>query len=77
MYSKIIQSFLVETLSSLHGVSLKAQTIPNAYLLFKVLATKTHDFKCSVCGNHLWMLITHVNRKIAFKNNVEEVEINE
>jgi len=71
-----INSF-VEAFIGLHEYKLNPQHVSPAYFLFEVLATQHHNFKCSICGDHLWALVTDVNRKIAFKCSMEDIEAND
>ena len=65
-----VNSF-VEAFNNLFNVVLNANKISKAFLFFEVLATKQACFRCSICGNHPWLPVADVNRKIAFKCSMD------
>ena len=71
-----VNSYL-ESLEFVIDLKLDHQKLSNAYLLFEILATPEPCFKCSICGDHPWALITDVNRKIAFKCSMEDLGADE
>ena len=72
-----INSF-VEILSRLFTTNLNKQAISNSYLLFDLLSSSDRNFKCNICGDNPWAIVTDVNRKIAFKCSFEEInDLNE
>ena len=68
-----ISSF-VEAWSRLYETNLNSQTVSNSYFLFELLSEPKLTFKCDVCGDHPWALVTDVNRKIAFKCSTEDIQ---
>ena len=68
-----INSF-VETFSHIFKVKLNKTAISNSYFLFDLLSTETLNFKCNICGDHPWAVVTDVNRKIAFRCSYEAIE---
>ena len=43
-------------------------------LTFDVLNSNTVDFFCRLCGHHPWALVMDLNKKIAFKCSINELE---
>ena len=76
MQNNSINSF-IESLENVIDIRLNQHKISNAYILFEILSTPEQYFKCSICGDHPWALVTDVNRKIAFKCPMEDVEAEE
>ena len=50
------------------------EKIRDGYLMFDVLSTKEYDFSCVKCGYHPDVLVADLNRKLAFRCDMNEVE---
>ena len=49
------------------------QKVLNGYLLFDVLCQSDKEFYCYICKHHPWILVMDLNKKIAFKMSVNEI----
>ena len=45
-----------------------------AYLTSDVLNSNAVDFFCRLCGDHRWALVMDLNKKIAFKCSINELQ---
>ena len=68
-----ITSYVISC-SRLHGIAISPQSVLNGFLVFDALCNVGYDFYCKICGYHPWALVMDVNKKIAFKCAMNELE---
>ena len=53
---------------------IKIEKIRIGYSMFDVLSTFDYEFSCVKCGHHPDILVADLNRKVAFRCNMEDIE---
>ena len=66
----------VKSLNRLPGMTKKLdeKRILDGYFMFDVLSTNDHPFFCDQCGHHPHILVADLNRKLAFRCDMDDVE---
>ena len=61
-------------MNSLFNLSVPSSDIVKGYILLEALLNNLYSFYCNSCGYYPWILVTELNKKIAFKCAFEELE---